>query len=301
MNPRPRPGLLTPATVALTLLSLALPATLRADLRWAASGRAGWAENISRSSSSANWKDSAFLESSLDATYPRAFARNWLLLASAHAETFTLRDFSLNNTLALGPRVDLQRKFGLGPYAPTLRAHLGLSRRDARLRGASGWTTDAGLQFSQRLSPAFRASAAYDWNQHAAAAPTFDVRQRTATARLTWDIASRWQLSSAFARLTGQLVAEASGAVFTRALSGGLGPLIAQTYNARPFSITDSYGPGWFSYRIDGRADTSTVALAYGLNAQTTLDLRLTSTRVLNQALVRYKTDITSLGLTHRF
>lgn len=298
---RLRPNRSVAIGLACGLLALVCTLPLRADLRWAASGRAGWAENISRSSAPTNWKDSALFETTLDATYPRAFARHWLLLASAHLDTFSVRDFTLNNTLALGPRFDLQRKFGLGPYVPTLRAHFGLSRRAARLRGANGWTTDTGLQFSQRLSPAFRIAASYGWSQHAAAAPTFDVRQRTATARVSWDLTDRWQLSAAFSRLNGQLVAEASAAVFTRALTGGSGPLIARTYNARPFSVTDSYGPGWFSYRIDGRADTSDLALAYGLGAHTTLDLRLTSTRVLNQALVRYKTDVTSLGLTHRF
>jgi hypothetical protein len=286
---------------ASVLLALGGSTTLRADLRWAASGRAGWAENVSRSSFPQNWKDSAILESTLEATYPRAFARNWLLLTSAQAETRTVRDFALNNTIALGPRLDLQRKFGLGPYAPTLRSHVGLTYRDARLRGATGWTTDAGLQFSQRFSPSLRASAGYDWSQHAAPAPTFDVRHRIANARLTWDFTDRWQLSAAFSRLNGQLVAEASFPVFNRALAGDFGPLVAQSYNARPFLITDSYGPRWYSYRIDARADTSTLALAYALGDHTTLDLRIASTRVLNQALVRYKTDNTSLGLTHRF
>ncbi len=290
------------ATFAAALLSFAaLAPSLRADLRWTASGRAGWAENISRASFPANWRDSVLLESNLDATYPRAFARNWLLLASAHAETRTVRDFALNNTLTLGPRLDLQRKFGMGPYAPTLRSHVGLAYRDARLRGSTGWTTEAGLQFSQRLSPSFRASAGYDWSQHDAGTPTFDVRHRIATARLTWDFTDRWQLSAAFSRLNGQLVAEASNAIFNQALNGGFGPVIAQSYNARPFSITDSYGPGWFSYRIEGRADTSAFALAYALTDYTTLDLRVTGSRVKNQAQVRYKTDITSLGVTHRF
>lgn len=287
--------------VAVLLFVVALAPSLRADLRWAASGRAGWAENVSRSSSPLNWRDSAILESALEATYPRAFARNWLLLASAHADTFTVRDFALNNTFSLGPLLDLQRKFGLGPYAPTLRSHLGLTYRDARLGGATGWTTDAGLQFSQRFSSTFRASASYDWSQHAAGTPTFDVRHRIATARLTWDFADRWQLSASFARLNGQLVAEASFAVFNRALAGDFGPLVAQSYNARPFSITDSYGPRWYSYRIDGRADTSTLALAYALSDHTRLDLRLASSRVLNNAQIRYKSDTSSLGITHRF
>ena len=287
--------------VACVLLALGGSATLRADLRWAASGRAGWAENVSRSSSPLNWQDSAVLESTLEATYPRAFARNWLLLASAHADTFTVRNFALNNTLALGPRLDLQRKFGLGPYAPTVRSHFGFTYRDARLRGATGWTSDAGLQFSKRFSPAFRVSAGYDWSQHAAPAPTFDVRHRIATGKFTWDFTDRWQLSAAFSRLDGQLVAEASFAVFNRHLAGDFGPLVAQSYNARPFLITDSYGPRWYSYRIDGRAETSTLALAYTLSDHTTLDFRLESTRVVNEAFVRYKSDTSSVGLTHRF
>jgi len=37
------------AVFASVLLALGGSATLRADLRWAASGRAGWAENVSRS------------------------------------------------------------------------------------------------------------------------------------------------------------------------------------------------------------------------------------------------------------
>jgi hypothetical protein len=289
------------AVFASALLALGGSATLHADLRWTASGRAGWAENVSRSSFPQNWKDSAILESTLEATYPRAFARNWLLLASAHADIFTVRDFALNNTLALGPRLDLQRKFGLGPYAPTLRSRLGLTYRDARLRGATGWTTDAGLQFSQRFSPAFRVFVGYDWSQHAAPAPTFDVRHRIATGKLTWEFTDRWQLSAAFSRLDGQLVAEASFAVFNRYLAGDFGPLVAQSYNARPFLITDSYGPRWYSYRIDGHAETSTLALAYALSDHTTLDLRLESTRVVNEAFVRYKSDTSSVGLTHRF
>ena len=52
----------------------ALAPSLRADLRWTASGHAGWAATISRSSLPANWRDSALRESNLAATYARAFA-----------------------------------------------------------------------------------------------------------------------------------------------------------------------------------------------------------------------------------
>jgi len=300
---RPKPLAFPRPALAVLALALACPVAtpLRADLRWTAASRAGWAENISRTSAAANAKDSATLETTLDAAYPRAFARDWLLAVGAGAESFVVRDFSPNNTFALGPHVDLRRRFGLGAMAPALTGSLGVQRLDARLRGATGWTTTAGLAYSQRFSTALRASAGVDWQQQDGSVATFDVRHHSVFARVAWTITPRFLLTAGYARLTGQLVAHASGPVFARALAGAFGPLVAETYKARPWLVTDSYGPAWISYRIDGHADTATVALTAALFANTSADLRFTNSRVENTARVRYQTDTLSLGLVHRF
>jgi|GEM_PF-1242081 len=300
---RPRP--FAPARPALAALAVALAflaaPPLRADLRWTAATRAGWAENISRTSAGANAKDSATLETSLVAAYPRAFARDWLLTGGVGAESFIVRDFSLNNTLALGPHVALRRKFGLGAMAPELTGSLGVQRLDARLRGATGWTSTAGLAYSQRFSTAFRATAGVERHRQDGSVATFDVRNRSVFARLAWTITPRFLLTAGYARLSGQLVAHASGPVFARARAGAFGPLVAETYKARPWLVTDSYGPGWVSYRNDAVAGTTTLALTAALFANTSADLRFSSSRVENTARVVYKSDTLSFGLIHRF
>jgi len=145
------------------LLALACALPLRADLRWAASGRAGWAENLP-----------LLFADQLEGLHPpRNHHRSHLSprvrpqLAAARErpfDTFTVRDFTLNNTFALGPRFDLQRKFGLGPFAPTLRAHFGLARRDSRLRGADGFGPPKPVfGFPNAFPPPSASPAGYNW------------------------------------------------------------------------------------------------------------------------------------------
>ena len=53
-----------------------------------------------------------------------------------------------------------------------------------------------------------------------------------------------------------------------RALSGALGTNVSDYYNTVPWAVTDSYGPGWVTYRVTGRVsfwwlELSPVRLAF--------------------------------------
>ena len=94
---------------------------------------------------------------------------------------------------------------------------------------------------------------------------------------------------------------DASGAVWSRALAGGLGANVAALYNTLFRSTTDSYGPGWVTYRVPGRVSFWWLELSPALGRDTSLPIRYESRFSVNQAGVKYRQDFWSLQVLHRF
>ena len=69
----------------------------------------------------------------LSAGRHRQLASAWLLHGSVEATLLTVPDYDLSNHLELGPRLGLQRNFGLGPLAPVLQLDTALTYKSARL------------------------------------------------------------------------------------------------------------------------------------------------------------------------
>jgi len=271
------------------------------NLHLTASATASWVDNISRTSYEPTRKDAMTYEVSLGASQPRQVARNWLLELGAGADYLTVPKYDRNGYFSVGPRLGVQRKFGLGPLAPVLRFDAACTYKSARIQANSGWTAEAGLRLAKRLNPALKVAASGQWLEHYANSSTFDIRQRTLSVEATWDINERWRLSGNAGRLSGRIVANAAWSVWQQAISGGLGPNVSTYYNSIPWEVTDSYGPRWVSYNVEAHADLWSLALACELSDRTTLELRASSVFVVNKINIRYPTDSWGLSLIHRF
>lgn len=271
------------------------------DLHLTSSATASWVENASRTSNEPTRKDALTYEFSLGASRPQQVARNWLLDLGAGAEFLTEPEFDRNSSFTAGPRAGGQHKFGLGPLAPVLRFDAAYTYKSARIRTNSGWTAESGLRLSKRLNSSLKIAASGQWFEHHARSSTFDIQQRTVSVEATWDIVERWRLSATAGRLSGRIVANAAGPVWEAAEDGALGPAIASYYRSIPNEVTDSYGPGWVSYKVEAHANLWSAALARELTDHTTLELRFSSVYVVNHVDVRYPTDSWGLSLIHRF
>ncbi len=295
-----------PAFVA---LSLTLPASAQPSsppgfwqgfqLSTEASG--AWVENLSRSSNPLDMREATVYDLGLDATRTRQIARDWLVSYGAEANGFLVPDYSRNNLFTYAANARLQRKFGLGPYAPSLAGQVSYGRTEARIDGQDGGTLSGGFSFAKRLHPAFQISLDATWLRHYAEHATFDLSQRTYTIEAAWDISDRWRLTASAGLLEGDIVATAGPAVWARALSGGLGPAIADYYNRTPWKITDAYGPGWVSYSVKADVDLWAASLSYAFSERTTLDLRLRSAYAVNIVNVRYLQRHWGAAIVHRF
>lgn len=271
------------------------------NLTVTASGTANWVENLSRTSFAPTRKDAETYQLDLSASRHQQLAPDWLLHAGADATFFTAPDYDLTNHLKLGPRLGLQRKFGLGPLAPVLQLDTALSYKAARLEADRGWTAEASLRLSKRFTSSFKAGLSGQWLEHDARSAIFDLNQHTYSVDATWDLTEHWSLSGSAGRLSGDIVANAAWSVWGQALSGAFGPTVANYYNSRPWVVTNLYGVGWVSYNVEAKVDLWSLAATYMISDHTTAELRYSSAFVVNKIGVRYPTDSWGLSVVHRF
>jgi hypothetical protein len=290
----PLRGLRSCALAAIAVVSLP-----GADLRMQASTT--WAENIARSSHPADQRTAVRYEGLAAASLFRQWTDGLITVGEIGAGFEAVPRYNRTDATLFGFDGRARQKFGWGAFAPVLAFEAGLQHRAARLDDNDGWTSRAGLSLGKRLTPAWRLTAVGDWEQHDARNQVFDTRHRRLFGVVTWDLSRRLQLSHGIGRLWGDFTANASSGVWSRALSGGLGPKVAATYNVIPWRTTDAYGPGWVTYRVTGRVNFWWLELSPALGRDTSLPLRCEVRESLNQAGIRYRQEFWSVQWLHRF
>lgn len=276
-------------------------ATWLDNLSFTASGTTNWVDNLSRTSAAAYRHNAETYELDLTADHHQQLAPDWLLNASAEATWFTVPEYTLTDNVQLGPKLSLQRKFGLGPFAPVLQLSGALTYKAARLDLDRGWTTEAGLRLAKRLTETFKAGVGAQWTEHYARSTVFDLGQHSYSVDATWDLTDRWSLTGSAGRLSGNIVANAAWTVWAQAISGGFGPTVFNYYTSRPWRVTELYGSGWVSYNVEAKVDLWSLAAAYAISKRTTAELRYSSAFVVNKVGIRYPTDSWGLSVVHRF
>ena len=262
---------------------------------------ANWAENISRSSSALDWADAMTYEAGISTDHRQQFTSSLTGMVQLQAGALFRPQYNRNDELNLGLTGELRKKFGLGPMAPILTATGSITGKSARMSGNDGWTVTGALNASKRITEAWRLSATADWHNHYADSATFDVRYQRIFGELFWDITDRWQVSYGYGRFWGDFTANASPIIWPRAIGGLLGPAISNYYNAMPWEVTDSYGPGWVTYRVYGKSRLWWLQVSPAFTDRTSLSLRYDSVFTVNKVNVKYRTDKWTLSLLHNF
>ena len=296
MSPRSR--VLFATALACTALAV-LPPAPALDVQLRASGT--WADNLSRTSFAPTQKDAAIFSAGLSATHARQLAPNWTAIFSGELDAETVPDFDALDRAGAGAQATLRRKFGLGPFAPVLDLSASLQRNEFSESGRSHWRQEIVLSFAKRLTETLRLNASGRWERHEAKGAPYDVQNRRLAFEATWDATPRWRLRAGVSRLEGQLTANATGAIYAQALAGAFGTAIQNYYSSVPFGTTDTFGPGWVAYRVDGDADIWWAEASLAATDRTTLALRHEAVKFVNVVGVRYDTAFVSLHLAHRF
>jgi hypothetical protein len=286
-------------------LILALTAVLGPTLLRAASFRAeaaaSWVENIGRSSSPVDWRDTLVAEVSGTGTWSRQLAPSLTGSLEADLGVSSAPRFERLSFARTGVEARATRKFGLGPLAPVVSAAVAAGGKLARMAEDTGFTTSATLQASKRFTEAWQLGAGVEWMRHNADSAVFDVSHRKVWGELKWDLTERWRLTYGYGRLRGNFTANAGPVIWSRALGGQLSAAIARYYNTVPWAVTDSLGDGWVTYNVTGQSRFWWLELSPALSDTTSLSLRYDSVFTKNIIFVKYRQDIWTLSLNQRF
>lgn len=289
-------------TARLLLPTLGLLAALSAPaVEYRAQAMGAWTQNISRTSFAPTAKDASNFSADVAVVEARQLAPNWTLIAGLEAGAERVPSFTALDRVSAGGSLTLRRKFGLGALAPVVEGSVGVARVDQRERGRDGWREEGQLRVAKRFTETWRGAVFARWQSFSAAGAPYDTHERRLGAELAWDFAERWSVAGGASHLTGQITANAAGPVWATALAGGFGPVIRDYYRAVPWTVTNTFGPGWVAYRVDGRADFWWGELSWMWTDHTRAVVRAESVRVVNQVNVRYDTEIWTFGLVHRF
>lgn len=286
-----------PALAALAFATAAAPCT--ASLRMGASTT--WAENITRASAPADWRDAHRFEVNGGFGHFRQLAAGLITTGEVVAACEHVPRYRSLDAFTAGFSGEARQKFGLGAFAPVVSLDAGLRGRAARLDEDAGWTATAALRVSKRITESFRTSVAGDWQQHHARRSIFDTRHHRVFGTIAWDLTDRLQISHGNGRLWGDFTANASPGIWARALSGMLGANIADYYNTVPWAPLDVFGPGWVTYRVRGRVSFWWLEISPAIGRDTSLPLRYESRFSVNKVGVKYRQDLWTLQLLHRF
>ena len=268
---------------------------------WRTDFTATWAENLSRTSYAPDRENAAVYDGSVAAAWHQQLAPDWTAQLQAEAGFEQVRAFPGLDSGHGGARLDLRRKFGLGPFAPVLTGWAQAARYDLHERERSAWRTEAGASLSQRLTDEWRITAGGQWDEDYARGHPYDVRHRRLSLETSWDVLERCQLGAGASRLWGELTANANEDIFYQAQDGSLGPAVAAYYRSVPFEHSTAFDTDWVAYRIDCRADLWWVGATLAVGENTSLPLRFESARVVNRVDIRYKSEFWSLSVVHRF
>lgn len=203
------PRLVSVRFAAALLALLAAPALASARSAWspALGTSVRWHDNITNSDRPADILPAFQTLATATASRRLLLGRDDSLILGTHltAEAWPRYD-GLDRT-ALGAALAWQHKFGLGPYAPTLRAELAGEAFAARERDRAGRAGTAALVYRQRFATVMRFQLAHEWARTDARALAFDRTGQETSALLSRQFGPVWEFSLAARRRHGTVLA----------------------------------------------------------------------------------------------
>jgi hypothetical protein len=260
-----------------------------------------WNDNLSHSSKTAEERAAAVISASGSFSQRFSLTRDTALISGGAVGVETCPRYDGLDTLSATAHLEIRQKFGLGALAPVLSLKAEAGAATFRESARNGWSATSTLGLAKRFNDAFRVVVNAEWSHQEARQTVFDRENRGLSAELNWDVTDHWQLGFGACRQWGQQEANASLSTWSFADSGGAGPALANYYEHIPYATSNTFGPGWVAYRIDGYANLWWLSLCPALGPNTSLPLRYETAEIHGGAGTRYLSHQLSLSLVHRY
>jgi len=260
------------------------------------SGSATWQDNATNATSGDGILESFTLETGVDLSWLHAVDFSTMLTAGAAVAADACTSFSGLDSLAVGPRLELRHRLGLGPLAPALSLALqadGVFFQDSE---RSNCAAAVAAGYSQRFNDALQLVLDARVGAFDARNDVFSGGYSSLGATLNWDLDETWRLKALLGWRDGDIVADYEAESTPR----GFRPTDPDAYTyTGPRQYVATFGTPYIAYRA--RAQT----LSYGAGVSPAIGpntaLVLQYERFDTNAYDRYVNDLVSASIVHHF
>ena len=282
-----------PTALVAALVSVGAVDIAGAEPITSASASATWVENITRCPDPAAAHDAMVYDGTFEARWRNQISRDVSLHFEANAGIESCPRYDGLDRVLLGAQVAMQRKFGLGPFAPLLRATLSYTGSSYREKWLNGTRLLAGLSWSKRWNDNWQTVLTAEYMSNNGRAHVYDYRNRGLSFEAHYDFTERWQLTAGLKRQWGEQM--------VYAWLGGSGASFPYDYDSwKNTTEVRTYGRDWYAYSMDAHADSAWISISPALGGNRSLPLRLEQTSVAGR-VERYKVRMISLSFVQRF
>ncbi len=283
----------------LPLTALLLLATSRAvaDGPYVSVSASGtWQDNATNATSGDGILGSFTLEANADLSWLHAVDFSTMLSAGAAVSVDACTTFSGLDSLAAGPRVQLRRRLGLGPLAPTLS--LALQADGIFFQDSERSNCDAAVEaaYSQRFNDELQLVVDARLGTFDARNEVFSGSYSSLGATLNLDLDATWRLKALCGWRDGDIVADYAA----ESTPGGFRPIDtgAYTYTGPRRHVT-TFGEPFIAYRTRAPTVSYGAGVSPAIGPNTALVLQYV--RYDTSAYDRYVNDLVSASIVHHF
>jgi hypothetical protein len=252
-----------------------------------------WEQDITRTPYPEAARDAAIFDLAGVAVWHQQLSRDISLEFGANAGLESCPKYDGLDRVLGGVQLAVRRKFGLGPYAPAVRAELSYTGSSFRESGRDSMRLDAALSWTKRWGDSWQTVVSGEFMRNDGREHVYDYQNRGLSLAAHYDLTEQWQLSGGVRRQWGEQI--------TYAWLGGDGANFPYVFDIWK-NTTDSptFGHNWSVYTIDAHADSFWFSLSPAIGDNRSLSLRMEQTSVVGRG-ESYKTRRISLSFVQRF
>jgi len=255
-----------------------------------------WQDNATNATSGDGVLGAFTLETGVDLSWLRSLDFSTMLSGGVAATAVACTTFSGLDSLAVGPRLELRHKLGLGPLAPSVSVALradGIFFSDSE-RSNGGASVAAG--YSQRISDALQLLLDAKLGTYDARNAVFSGDYASLDAALNWDLNDTWRLKALCGWRDGDIVADYAAELTAR----GWRPIDTGAYTyTGPRQYVTTFGEPFIAYRARAPTWSYGAGVSPAIGPNTALVLQYV--RYETSAYDNYVNDLVSASIVHHF
>jgi hypothetical protein len=254
-----------------------------------------WQDNVTNAPSGDGTLSAFSLESGADVSWLYSVDFSTILTSTLSATADVCTEFSGLDNLSVGPRLELRRKLGVGPFVPVV--HVGLEGGCVGFSDPERSGIDGALVFgvSQRFSSSLQLLLDGRLDTYDARDIVFTGNYASLSSTLNWDVDPTWRIKLLGGWRNGDTVANYAA---EESPSGWVAIDSNTDYLPGAWHYVSTFHDPFVAYRVSAQTWSYGAGVSPAIGPHTSLALQFVHCSTIG--LAAYNNNIVSLSIIHR-